>query len=418
MIDNTIKYIRLVELNGFVKNIIEEHTHSQWIVAEISEINEHYSGHCYLELIEKEEENDTIIARAKAMIWAVSYRMIKPYFETSTKERLSAGMRVMLKVEISFHEVYGYSLIIKDINPAYTIGDIARKRALIIERLQDEGVMNLNKEIALPKCLQRIAVVSSSGAAGYTDFCQQLNQNGFGYVFYHKLFHATMQGADTESTIIKALECIYESKDNFDAVVIIRGGGATADLSWFDNYNIAFHCTQFPLPIFTGIGHDKDISVLDLVAHSSFKTPTAVAQFLVDFMQQTESYLLTVKEEIIHLVEQNIENRQQNLQLLTLNLPNAVKRKVENAHYKLTSSIQHIQHSSKQYVTQKRYTIDKHEQYVQLVSPIRIFEKGYTLTLKNGKPIHNQILAKGDVVETISLQKRMKSTIIEIQNGK
>ena len=201
-------------------------------------------------------------------------------------------------------------------------------------------------------------------------------------------------------------------------VVIIRGGGATSDLSWFDNYNIAYHCTQFPLPILSGIGHDKDVSVVDMVAHTSLKTPTAVAQFLVDCMQQTESNLHTVKEEIINYTEQALESWQQRLQLVTLQLPNAVKRKVEQAYYTLTSSIQHLQHRSKQNLTQKAYTLDKHQQYVQLVSPIRIFEKGYTLTLKNGKPIHNQILAKGDVVETISLQKRMKSTIIEIENGK
>lgn len=278
--------------------------------------------------------------------------------------------------------------------------------------------MDLNKEIDLPLLVQRIAVISSPGAAGYTDFCNQLHGNAFGFVFYHRLFAAVMQGTETEASIINALEAVYEHKELFDVVVIIRGGGATSDLSWFDNYNIAYHCTQFPLPILSGIGHDKDVSVVDMVAHTSLKTPTAVAQFLVDCMQQTESNLHTVKEEIINYTEQALESWQQRLQLVTLQLPNAVKRKVEQAYYTLTSSIQHLQHRSKQNLTQKAYTLDKHQQYVQLVSPIRIFEKGYTLTLKNGKPIHNQILAKGDVVETISLQKRMKSTIIEIQNGK
>ena len=411
-------HIRLVELNSFVKKLIADNTQPQWITAEISEVNEHYSGHCYLELIEKDDADEHIIAKAKAVIWSFTYRMIKPYFETTTHERLMAGMKVLVKVEVSFHEAYGYSLVIKDIDPQYTLGDMARKRALIIQQLYAEGVMDLNKEIDLPLLVQRIAVISSPGAAGYTDFCNQLHGNAFGFVFYHRLFAAVMQGTETEASIINALEAVYEHKELFDVVVIIRGGGATSDLSWFDNYNIAYHCTQFPLPIMSGIGHDKDVSVVDMVAHTSLKTPTAVAQFLVDCMQQTESNLHTVKEEIINYTEQALESWQQRLQLVTLQLPNAVKRKVEQAYYTLTSSIQHLQHRSKQNLTQKAYTLDKHQQYVQLVSPIRIFEKGYTLTLKNGKPIHNQTLAKGDVVETISLQKRMKSTIIEIQNGK
>ena len=411
-------HIRLVELNSFVKKLIADNTQPQWITAEISEVNEHYSGHCYLELIEKDDADEHIIAKAKAVIWSFTYRMIKPYFETTTHERLMAGMKVLVKVEVSFHEAYGYSLVIKDIDPQYTLGDMARKRALIIQQLYAEGVMDLNKEIDLPLLVQRIAVISSPGAAGYTDFCNQLHGNAFGFVFYHRLFAAVMQGTETEASIINALEAVYEHKELFDVVVIIRGGGATSDLSWFDNYNIAYHCTQFPLPILHGIGHDKDVSVVDMVAHTSLKTPTAMAQFLVDCMQQTESNLHTVKEEIINYTEQALESWQQRLQLVTLQLPNAVKRKVEQAYYTLTSSIQHLQHRSKQNLTQKAYTLDKHQQYVQLVSPIRIFEKGYTLTLKNGKPIHNQILAKGDVVETISLQKRMKSTIIEIQNGK
>lgn len=411
-------HIRLVELNSFVKKLIADNTQPQWITAEISEVNEHYSGHCYLELIEKDDADEHIIAKAKAVIWSFTYRMIKPYFETTTHERLMAGMKVLVKVEVSFHEAYGYSLVIKDIDPQYTLGDMARKRALIIQQLYAEGVMDLNKEIDLPLLVQRIAVISSPGAAGYTDFCNQLHGNAFGFVFYHRLFAAVMQGTETEASIINALEAVYEHKELFDVVVIIRGGGATSDLSWFDNYNIAYHCTQFPLPILSGIGHDKDVSVVDMVAHTSLKTPTAVAQFLVDCMQQTESNLHTVKEEIINYTEQALESWQQRLQLVTLQLPNAVKRKVEQAYYTLTSSIQHLQHRSKQNLTQKAYTLDKHQQYVQLVSPIRIFEKGYTLTLKKGKPIHNQILAKGDVVETISLQKRMKSTIIEIENGK
>ena len=411
-------HIRLVELNSFVKKLIADNTQPQWITAEISEVNEHYSGHCYLELIEKDDADEHIIAKAKAVIWSFTYRMIKPYFETTTHERLMAGMKVLVKVEVSFHEAYGYSLVIKDIDPQYTLGDMARKRALIIQQLYAEGVMDLNKEIDLPLLVQRIAVISSPGAAGYTDFCNQLHGNAFGFVFYHRLFAAVMQGTETEASIINALEAVYEHKELFDVVVIIRGGGATSDLSWFDNYNIAYHCTQFPLPILSGIGHDKDVSVVDMVAHTSLKTPTAVAQFLVDCMQQTESNLHTVKEEIINYTEQALESWQQRLQLVTLQLPNAVKRKVEQAYYTLTSSIQHLQHRSKQNLTQKAYTLDKHQQYVQLVSPIRIFEKGYTLRLKNGKPIHNQIQAKGDVVETISLQRRMKSTIIEIENGK
>ena len=405
------KHVRLFELNQSIKQLIADNLSPRWITAEISEVNEHYSGHCYLELIEKDVLSDAIVAKAKAVIRASAYRMIKPYFETTTREHLSEGMKVMLKVEVNFHEAYGYSLVVKDINPEFTLGDIARKRALIIQQLYQEGVMDLNKEIPLPRLLQRIAIISSANAAGYTDFCQQVDQNQHGYMFYSRLFAATMQGVDTESSIIEALERIYEQKEHFDAVVIIRGGGATSDLSWFDSYNIAFHCTQFPLPILTGIGHEKDVSVVDMVAYRSFKTPTAVAQFLIDTMQHADFSLSEMQQTIVQRTNNLLDQKQQTLQWLTMQLPNAVNHKLNQVHYVLQAKHQGLKTATKQHLAYRNYTLDKHQQYVQLISPHTILQKGYSLTLKDGKSIASQVVQVGDVLETITQQQRITSTV-------
>ena len=252
-----------------------------WVRAEISEMHENVSGHCYLDLIEKADDTDVLVAKQKATIWAFTYRMLKPYFESETGATLRAGMKVLLLCEVEFHEVYGVSLNVRDIDPAFTVGEMAVRRAEIIRRLTDDGIVDMNKQQPLAPVPQRVAVISSATAAGYGDFCDQLRNNVFGYTFYTKLFPATMQGAQTEQSVVAALDKICDFIDNFDVVVIIRGGGATSDLVAFDNYNLALHCAQFPLPIISGIGHQRDESVVDLVAHTRVKTPTAAAEFLV-----------------------------------------------------------------------------------------------------------------------------------------
>lgn len=262
-----------------------------WVVAEISEINENYAGHCFLELIEKEPDEKNIRARIKAVVWCKRYRFLKSYFENISGDTLREGLKVLVKTKIEYHELYGLSLIICDIDPSFTIGDMALKRQVIIRRLEQEGVFTMNREVGLPLLMQRIAVISSANAAGYTDFMNHLKNNNNGYVFLTKLFESPMQGPETEQGVMNALDKISGHPDLFDVVVIIRGGGSQVDLSWFDNYNIAYHVTQFPLPVITGIGHDKDMSVTDMVACIALKTPTAVADFIVTHMMGVENRL-------------------------------------------------------------------------------------------------------------------------------
>ncbi len=269
-----------------------------WVIAEISEIKENYSGHCYLELVEKLPDEISIRARVKAVIWSNRFRFVKSFFENATGESLREGIKVLIRVKIEYHEIYGLSLVINDIDPAYTMGEMAVKRQQILKKLEEEGVLNMNKELEFPVVPQRIAVISSKNAAGYTDFMKHLTENSYGYVFYTALIETPMQGNDTETGILKAFDRIASHIDKFDAVAIIRGGGSQTDLSWFDNYNIAFYITQFPLPVITGIGHEKDLSVTDIVAYQSLKTPTAVADFFVEFMNKAENQLIEMSSEI------------------------------------------------------------------------------------------------------------------------
>jgi len=280
-----------------------------WVVAEISEIKENFAGHCYLELIEKNPDEKNARARVRAIIWNNRYRFLKALFENITGESLKEGFNILIKVKIEYHELYGLSLVITDIDPAFTIGEMAIKRQLVIKRLEEEGVFSMNKELDMPILPQRIAIISSSTAAGYSDFINHLKGNSFGYVFYSFLVESAMQGSETEEGVISALNKIANYYHLFDVVVIIRGGGSQSDLSWFDSYNIAYHVTQFPLPVITGIGHEKDISVTDMVANRSLKTPTAVADFLITTVSEAEDQLIElsslIKDNARIIIEEN-----------------------------------------------------------------------------------------------------------------
>jgi exodeoxyribonuclease VII large subunit len=270
-----------------------------WVIAEISEIKENYNGHCYLELVEKHPDEINIRSRVKAVIWSSRYRFLKSFFESTTGESLREGLKILIRVKIEYHEIYGLSLVINDIDPAFTMGEMALKRQQILKKLEEEGVLTMNKELSFPVVPQRIAIISSRNAAGYTDFLNHLNGNSYGYVFYTALIETPMQGNETEAGVIHALEKIAGHLEKFDLAVIIRGGGSQTDLSWFDNYNIAYYITQFPLPVITGIGHEKDLSVTDIVAYRSLKTPTAVADYLIECMSNAEIRLHEMSKEII-----------------------------------------------------------------------------------------------------------------------
>lgn len=274
--------ISLYELNLMVQFAIRRQLpDSYWITAELNEARVGNGGHCYIEFIEKNDKGNIPVAKARGNIWANNYRILNRKFEEQTGMTISPGLKVMVNVTVEFHELYGYSLNVIDIDPSYTLGDLFMKRQEIIRRLEDEGVIDMNRELVFPLVPQRVAVISSPTAAGYGDFRNQIEHNPYNIRFDLTLFPAVMQGEQVEKSIISALDAIYERADDFDVVVIIRGGGANSDLTGFDSYNLAFHCTQFPLPIISGIGHDRDKTVLDAVANVSVKTPTAAAQHLI-----------------------------------------------------------------------------------------------------------------------------------------
>jgi len=306
--------LSLFELQRQVKGSLDA-TFSMpvWVKAEISEMTVNRSGHCYLDLVETESGTDTVIARCRATIWSYTFRMLKPYFETTTGQTFTEGLKVLLQAKVEYHEVYGFSLNIRDIDPVYTLGDLARQRREIIRRLQEDGVFEMNKELELPLVPQRIAVISSPTAAGLQDFLDQLHTNAHQFVFYTKLFPAVMQGNEAPRSIMNALDLIYEYEDLFDAVVIIRGGGAQLDLACFDQYDLASHVAQFPLPVITGIGHDKDDTVIDLVAHTRMKTPTAVAEFLIGGALRFSQELEELETNFIELITNQLEDHKARL---------------------------------------------------------------------------------------------------------
>lgn len=284
------QYITLRELQRMVRLTLDERfALPVWVSAEVSDLKVNYSGHCYLELIEKGGDNGVPTAQARAVIWRSNYPRIAGYFEAQTGEKLAPGIRILAKVHVTYHELYGFSLQITDIDPAFTLGDMERQRQQTIARLRQEGVWDMNRETTLPHVVQRIAVVSSANAAGYQDFCKELENSP--YRFTVKLFDAFMQGEAAEASIVDALCRAADRSERFDAVVLIRGGGSRSDLNCFDAYRLCAHIAQLPLPVITGIGHDKDTSIADLVGHTALKTPTAAAGWLVERMARAEGWL-------------------------------------------------------------------------------------------------------------------------------
>lgn len=307
------RHISLLQLQTMIKSELDSRfALPLWVVAEISEMKVNYSGHCYLELVEKGGDNQVPCAKMSAVIWRSSYGAISSYFLSTTGGELRVGLKVLLRVSVNYHPLYGLSLQIQDIDPMYTLGDMERERQATIEKLQKEGVYDMNRTLGLPDVIQRIAVVSSRNAAGYQDFIKELGRGGYHFVV--TLFDAFMQGNEAERSIVGALEQIAERSAEFDTVVIIRGGGSQSDLACFNSYRLCSHVAQFPLPVITGIGHDKDQSVADLVAAVALKTPTAVAAMLVDSLVSVEEYLNGLQDNLLQLTVGIIESQRRRLQ--------------------------------------------------------------------------------------------------------
>lgn len=429
-----------------------------WVVAEISELKENYAGHCYLELVEKQADEVNVSARAKGIIWNKRYLFLKSFFENSTGEPLREGLKILVKVKIEYHEIYGLSLVITDIDPSFTVGEMTLKRQMIIKKLEEEGVFSMNKELCLPAVPQRIAVISSKNAAGYTDFINHLKGNLPGYIFYTSLTESAMQGSETENGIISALDKVAANFNLFDLVVIIRGGGSQADLSWFDNYNIAYYITQFPLPVITGIGHDKDMSVADMVAYKALKTPTAVADFLIDNMAITENHIAEMSVEIKEISRKIIEENRNRIEackstllplarLMISDLKNTLTEKITEIvnvgkGYSFRSGIAMANQKSRLCSAVKSFISDKNtiigkvrldlidnttdllsrnniklegsEKTLTILSPGNVLRRGYTITSLNGKILKkSDEISINDHIVTMFIDGSVDSTVIE-----
>ena len=405
--------LSLYELNALVKRALNESLpEAYWIQAELSDVRSNPTGHCYLEFVQKDSRGNNLIAKARGTIWANVFRMLKPYFEESTGQAFVSGIKVMVQVTVEFHELYGYSLTVTDIDPTYTLGDMARKRREILKQLEEEGVLTLNKELEMPMLAQRIAVISSASAAGYGDFCRQLEENPYGFIFYPHLFPALMQGNQVEESVIAALNAVNDYRDNFDVVVIIRGGGATSDLSGFDTYLLAANCAQFPLPIITGIGHERDDTVLDSIAHTRVKTPTAAAQFLITHMHEAAQSLEELSQTLISLVSARMEKEHSRLANLTNRLPLVIKNRTTREGYLLEQLIQRIHVGITRSLTDKKHRLMLLEQRVNDASPERLLKRGYSLTFKDGKTVTDSAQLKpGDIITTRLAKGEVRSEV-------
>ncbi|MFR9165826.1 MAG: exodeoxyribonuclease VII large subunit [Dysgonomonas sp.] len=395
--------LSLYDLNRIVRGLLSEaFPDLYWIRAETSDVRQNQNGHCYLEFIQKDDNNKNIIAKARGSIWANVFQMLKMYFESETGQPFTSGLKVLVQVSVEFHELYGFSLNVHNIDPTYTLGDQARNRTEILRRLSEEGVIELNKELEISEIPNRIAVISSPTAAGYEDFCNQLNNNQSGFVFYPHLFPAVMQGDKAEDSILSALDRINDYRDSFDVVVIIRGGGAASDLSCFDSYMLAASCAQFPLPIVTGIGHERDDTVLDIVSHTRVKTPTAAAEFLIGKMKETEYELLDMQERIFSGAEQILQDSKLRISNIATHFSYLLKEKTKEQIVVLDHFTFKLKAATEQFLNAKKHLLEVHEQHLNFISPENILKKGYTLTLKGNKIIKSvSQVRKGEVITTV-----------------
>lgn len=415
--------VTLSELNGIVHNLIElGMPDSYWVQAELSQVSEH-NGHCYMELIEKDTTYNTPIAKASAKCWRNNWMNIRPRFEQITGQSIHSGIKVLLLVRAQFHENYGFSWLVEDIDATFTMGDMARKRMEILATLKNEGVLELQKELELPMFAQHIAVVSSATAAGYGDFCNQLTDNDYGFSFSTELFTAIMQGENVEKSVIAALNAINERAEEFDAVVIIRGGGATSDLSGFDTLALAENVANFPIPIITGIGHERDESVLDIISFKRVKTPTAAAVFLIDNLTNIYTRLTNIQDDISDYVKQRIRIEQMKVDSLSAKIPalfsvvkikkeaqlsqiqnrlvNGLQSKTHDEENHITNLSQNIKPLLRRIITEENHKIDMLAQRSVSFDPQRLLKRGFSITLKDGKAVTDKTqLTSGTEIET------------------
>ena len=367
----------LKELCDWIQAMVENDLPDRyWVCAEIASMS--VRGHCYMELVEK-AENGILAAKVRATCWNNVYNLLSAYFVQETGQSLHVGLQVMLEVSVEFHAVYGLSLNVWNIDPTYTLGDLAKQRQATIQQLTEDGVMDLQKALQIPSLPRRVAVISSADAAGYGDFCDQLKHNRFGFKFHVQLYPAVVQGDTAARSVVQALNSIAALEEEWDVVVIIRGGGASTDMSCFDDYNLASHCAQFPLPIIAGIGHTRDVSVVDMVVHTSVKTPTAAAEWLIERVAKQVERVGSLMLRLQRTTQNAVSREKNRLLLYEQQIYNAVRGKA----------------------VRERGKLDLWMKTIELHSPERIFKMGYSLTMVNGKMVRSQSeVNEGDVLET------------------
>lgn len=428
-----MKALSLFELNNLVHEALEAtFDHTYWLTAELSECRVAANGHCYVELVEKDDDSRVLIAKARGNIWRNTYPLLAATFEHETGQKLQPGLKILFEAKVTFHELYGYALNIIDIDPTYTLGDMARKRKEILAQLEADGVLTLNKELALPRPLSRIAVISSSTAAGYGDFCDQLEKSP--YRFTTRLFPAIMQGEHVEESVIEALDSIAEEQEAWDAVVIIRGGGAVSDLNGFDTYLLAANVAQFPLPVLTGIGHERDDTIIDVVAHTRLKTPTAVAAFLIERQRDEYETLLQMEKNLQQNICRKLEKERNrfeqngrryqmatasychrekaNLLKLTSLLEKQIFQLIQQQQFQLNSLQQVYEKAVATQISHEQIKLASIGKQLALAGPERILKMGFSITYHQGKAVKSASLLKsGSRLTTRLAEGSITSTV-------
>ncbi|MTI32358.1 exodeoxyribonuclease VII large subunit [Xanthovirga aplysinae] len=453
--------LSLSELNQLIQLALNEQLEpTYWVVAEIGEMKRNHKGHCYMDLVEKEEEK--IIAKARATIWSYEFYNISRWFESITRQELQEGMKILAKVVVQYHQVFGLSLNIKDIDPQYTLGERARRKQEVINQLLEEGVFDMNKEADMPFFPQRVAIISSPTAAGYGDFMDQLHHNPYGYKFHTKLFRATLQGDRAADSILEAIHLVHESLDDFDCLLILRGGGAQVDLDCFDTYQIAAHTAQFPIPVITGIGHERDETITDMVAHTAVKTPTAAAEYLLGKAMAVDEQLNQLTDRIQGSSKQIIQDHWNLIDKLTDRLNYGVRHEIQKEIHRTEKLGQNLQHSSRQllqkeentntqlkhrliyssrnliresgqklgelekhlnthsllFLNQQKHQLEKLQQQLQLLDPINVLRRGYSITTLNGKILREvEEIRSGDELMTKTDIQLIKSIVKEAEKA-
>jgi exodeoxyribonuclease VII large subunit len=408
-----MEHLTLFQLNKLVQKTLDTQLDpSYWVIAEIGELRVNQNGHCYLELVEKEE--NSIIAKSRATIWANNYRNLSLWFEKMTGQTLKNGLKILCNVIIQFHEVYGLSYNIKDIDANFTLGERARKRQEVIDQLIEEGVFEMNRQLILPVVIRKIAIISSPAAAGYEDFMEQLTNNRFGYHYDVSLFKATMQGGQAAESITNALMAIYNSNIDFDIVIVIRGGGSQLDLDCFDEFELVSHACQFPMPIVTGIGHERDESILDMVANKAHKTPTAVAEWIISLTMDFESQLLDRFQVLTKVASYLFKQAEYQLDQLCFRLNNSTKSHFVTQKFKLQTLKANLISGCKQGVTKHKQDLKIQENKIAFLDPMNVLKRGYSHTSINGQIATPTNTKVGDLIETRTAAMTMKSKVESI----